>query len=663
MSAIFGIFRHDSHPVSRDHLELMATTVKQRGPDGMALFVEGAVGLGFARFLTGRVPEPIPINDSQDLVVVADARIDNREELLKQLGLPPDSPDSQIIRTAHRQWGSQAPGHLLGPFGYAAWDRSESKLTIARDHLGVRPIYLCQTGSFTAFATDSRSILALPEVSKEIDEVGICQFFFGQLPMLDKETTCYSAIKRLPSAHVLEILPSGEETRVEYWAPDPEREVHYSTDDDYTEAFRERFTRAVARCIPPEGDVGSTLSGGLDSSSIAMVAAQILEKRGQGPLHTFSGIFPSTPEADESEFIRAVADQHPIISHEYEPGEQSPLETVAPFMHSMAQPFTAPNLFLPIGACRLARASGLRVLLDGTDGDTTVGHGFDLFLELARAHRWSTFAQELEDFSRRFGDNYGPLHVVYTSNYALPELFNLAAQGRWLKVAWGVNCLGKAFRLSRKKLLKSVWRNRKERQFRIPDFGHLPPEFAAKAEIRERLNDVVTSLSRFPATRRALHLRTLTSGALSLSLETLDSIAAASGIQYGFPFCDRELVEFCLAIPTRQQMRDGWSRWIMRKAMSGVLPSQVCWRGGKANMSPVFQNGLIMHAQQALGSMGRHFPQDLEPYFEEKAFQRALDRVQNGTGLANDFQILWQAAILNSWLIYHKKKYFSLTKP
>ncbi len=66
MSAIFGIFRHDSHPVSRDHLELMATTVKQRGPDGMALFVEGAVGLGFARFLTGRVPEPIPINDSQD---------------------------------------------------------------------------------------------------------------------------------------------------------------------------------------------------------------------------------------------------------------------------------------------------------------------------------------------------------------------------------------------------------------------------------------------------------------------------------------------------------------------------------------------------------------------------------------------------------------------
>jgi asparagine synthase (glutamine-hydrolysing) len=657
MSSIFGMYRHDAVPMERVLLEKMAVPVMVRGPDGVGLFVDGPVGLGVARFQTGAVTESTRIEFVGDLAIVADARIDNRTELQQLLKIGGQEPDSEILIRAHRQWSKGAPEHLLGAFGYALWDRGRQILTVVRDQIGVRPIYLAQADSFTAFATDPRSLLALPDLPKDIDDHGIAQYFFGHLLVEDKETTCYAAIKRLPPAHLLEITKTGEKKRQRYWSPDPNREINLACDTDYAEAFLERFTRAVSRCLTPAGNVGSTLSGGLDSSSISMVASRLLHERGQGPLHTFSGVFPASPEVDESEFIRAVALAGTKTSHEFCPGESSPLESVAPLMNISTQPFFAPNLFLASGACQACAGQGLRVLLDGTDGDTAVGHGFDYFRERARARDWSAFASEAHALGQRWGRNYGSMAMAMTNDYALPELRKMASSWQIIPLLLGVNNLGKKMRQSRKAVLKSVLRKQYGPFGPVPDYSFLSPRFIQHTQLPDLLGSTMERLGDFPDSRRAIQMRGLTSGVVPLTLEALDTISSLYGVEYRFPFYDRELIEFCLAIPSTQQIRDGWTRWIMRQALSGSLPEKVCWRGGKANMASIHQRGLQKFDADKLKTLVLDFPLEMTDYVKPEAIEKSYAKLKEKKAKSLDYQLLWQFFILNSWLSHRKTHY------
>ncbi len=650
MSAIFGIIHHDSSPVTRDHLLLMAGPVQKRGPDGIGLHVEDSLGLGFARLQTGSLLEPVAMDGSGALVISADARLDNREELLKILELPAQISSTEIVQHAHRRWGSEAPRHFLGAFSYAIWDRSQQILTIVRDQIGVRPMYLVRHPSFTAFATDHRSLLALPRVSDDIDEIGIFHFFYGTLLMVDKETTCFSMIKRLPPAQVAQVSVDGVFQKNEYWTLDPERELDLGKDDNYAEAFREHFTTAVARCIPPSGNVGSTLSGGLDSSSIALTAAKLLKERGVGPLHTYSAVFPSSPIADETEFIDAVAASENIFATRFAPGELSPLQAVIPTIQNLPQPFFAPNIFLSIEACKACNHDGFRVLLDGSDGDTTVGHGFDRFLEDARARDWDSFGRELGAFLARFKSVRPNYNMALVHEYGGPELQKMTRELKWIAVIRAINLLGNQLGISRKALLKKTWRERQGRTPAMPGFSQLSPHFVNRVQAEDRMTQFLTHHSSYPYHRRPIQLRALQSGFLPLVFETLDITGASFGLEYRFPFCDRELIEFCLAVPSRQQMHDGWSRWIMRNGMQGVLPDQVCWRGGKGDLSPVHRRGMRKFDLGTLEIIATRIPGEIEPYINKNVLFSAHERFINDKASAMDYQLLWNSVILLSWL-------------
>jgi asparagine synthase (glutamine-hydrolysing) len=650
MSAIFGLIFHDSSPVTEQHLESMAAPIRERLSGGIETYVEGAVGLGWVQGETTRRAGDIAAGGRESLVVAADARLDNSAELAARLGVDPNTAPRNLIAKAHQEWRGGAASHLLGAFSYAVWDRPRQILTIARDQIGVRPVYIARDGSYTAFATDVRSLLSLSQVAKVIDDVGIFHFFFAEFTIADRETTCFASVKRLPPAHVIEVPVRGEWRRRQYWSLDPETELTLSSDDEYAVAFRERFTAAVGRCVPAAGDVGSMLSGGLDSSSIATVASHLLNEAGQGPLHTYAAVFPSTPSADESEFSRAVSESEFIRSHEFRPGDESPLESVMPFFKGLAQPFFAPNLFVSSEACRAAHQDGLRVLLDGTDGDTTVGHGHDRFLTLARAGMWSAFARETHDFFLRFGQGKPAFRSFIVKNYALPELQRLMRQNRWVAGLKGIHDLGRGLGLSRRFLLRLAWNGRNGLDDPVPDLSMLRPEFIESVSAPERFTAFAEQYADYRTSRRPVHHRNLTSGAIPLVLEALDAIAAPHQIEYRFPFCDRELIEFCLAVPVEQQIRNGWTRWILRKAMNPLLPEKVCWRAGKSHLTPVHIHGLQKYDSERLRAVVADFPDHLGVYVDRSRVGETLDRFLAGTAKERDFQFLWQVVILDAWL-------------
>jgi asparagine synthase (glutamine-hydrolysing) len=262
MSGIFGLFNQDGAPVRGDELARMASLLERRGPDRTGTWHEGAIGLGHTLLAT--TPELVferqPLRHAESgCVISADVRLDNRPELLASLGIAaergPSVGDAEIILTAYLAWGESCVERLLGDFAFAIWDPRRRALFCARDHFGMRPLYYHHTpGRFFAFASEPRAILVLPQTPYRINEGRIADFLVSQLEGIDKTSTFFEEVYRLPPAHVLTVTPGGVKQR-RYWTLEPGPELRLPTDEAYAEAFLDVFTESV-RCRLRGGRAG-----------------------------------------------------------------------------------------------------------------------------------------------------------------------------------------------------------------------------------------------------------------------------------------------------------------------------------------------------------------------------------------------------------------------
>ena len=420
MSAIAGLYRTDGRPVRAADLEPMLESLAHRGPDAKGVWNEGSVGLGHRMLRTTpeSCHERLPLmNQARDLVITADARIDNRRELVAELGLDgrPDAEisDSGLILSAYEQWGEDSAKRLLGDFAFAIWDGRKQTLFCARDHPGVKPFYYHRSDRVFAFGTEIKALLSLPDVPRRLNQVRVADYLAGMFE--DQTITFYRDVLRLPAGHCMTVSPRGVRVRA-YYSLDPTREIRLRSDDEYAEAFRERFTEAVRCRLRSAFPVGGLLSGGLDSSSIVGTARRVLREEGTSRLHTFSAIFPDLPEADlrkidERRFMEAVLAPGGLAPHYVRADRLSPLTDLKRVFWHQDEAVVAPNLYMHWALYDAASDQGVRVLLDGIDGDTTVSHGLEYLSELARTGKVRTLAREVIALSRRH--NSPPRSVLW----------------------------------------------------------------------------------------------------------------------------------------------------------------------------------------------------------------------------------------------------------
>ena len=202
MSGIAGIFLRDGRPVDNRSLARMLQAMNYRGPDGSSTWNEGALGLGHLMLCSTpeSTEEKLPKNNETGrLVITADARIDNRDELLAGLAITPRLgqaiDDSDLILLAHERWGEVAPEKLIGDFAYCIWDRFEKELFCCRDAFGVRPLYYYLSEKIFAFASEIRPLLELDEVPGRLNEVMVADYLIGMED--DQAITFYKGIFRL----------------------------------------------------------------------------------------------------------------------------------------------------------------------------------------------------------------------------------------------------------------------------------------------------------------------------------------------------------------------------------------------------------------------------------------------------------------------------------
>ncbi len=409
MSAIAGIIQLDSRPVDRATLERMQTVLTPYGRDVQNHIHQGSTA--FLRTLLRTTPEDSL--DRQPLVhaesgttLLFDGRIDNRDELARALGLSTAETalmaDSDLVLRACLRWDTGAVERLLGDFALACWQAPRRRLWLARDPLGIRPLFWHQQSGFFAFTTMPKGLFAIPGVPKALCEETLHDYLC-LLPMIGPQSF-FKDIYRVEPGQIV-VLEDRKITSHRYHQFDPEREIHLPRDDDYVEALREHLDRAVACRLRAIGPIASHLSSGFDSSTITAVAARQLAERNARllaytavPREGFDGPVPKGWHADEGPGAQALATRFVNIEHILiRPDGTSPIDNLREDTEILDRaPFNPCHMVWVNAIHADAAQHGARVLLTGGMGNMTISYDGTPYLPalLGRGY-WLTWWQEM----------------------------------------------------------------------------------------------------------------------------------------------------------------------------------------------------------------------------------------------------------------------------
>jgi len=617
LSGIAGLFRRDGLPLDLPTLARMGEALAHRGPDAAGSWSEGAAGLVHRALLT----TPDSLGETQPVVLeggtlvgVADARLDNREALLESLGLEnrsdPPLGDAELLLRAYRRWGEACLEHLLGDFAFAVWDRERRRLFCARDPFGVRPLYYHDSERLFSFGSEIKALLSIEGVPRRLNLLRVA--YFLEIATEDEAPTFYEGIHRLPAGHALLADSKGARSH-RYFELHPTRRLPAASDGEYLDRYREIFVDSVGSRLRSAFPVGSFLSGGLDSSTVVCVARDLLAASNRGPLRTFSVVFEDVPESDERPFIEAVLAGGGVLPQFIRGDRLDPFEDWDRFLWHQDEACYGANLFLNRAVYRSAREQDVRILLDGLDGDSVVGYGLERLAALARRGRWIELGKEILLLSKRLGR---PPRMLLRRYVVRPLLQGLRTKApRSLRTAW-------------RGLRPSRGRNRR----RI-----LHPDLARRLDVDERIRSFRESIRVRTAKANAPQQSVaFLSGLIPAGLEVLDRLAAGYRLRPAYPFLDRRMVEFCLALPSELKLRRGWTRYIERVAFSS-LPDQVRWRGWKGTLGPNFSQALRRSIEG--GRAAGESWDVVSDLVDLPVFRRIYERFRTGPGTQEAFEV------------------------
>jgi asparagine synthase (glutamine-hydrolysing) len=653
MCGIAGILSGNGRRVEPRHLLALADSLRHRGPDDEGYVLMDAVGTRFEGFrgrdtVVERRTGLRPITDAPEgryslglvhrrlsiidvsaaghqpmttadgmLSLTYNGEIYNYVELRRELEALghcfESASDTEVVLHAYQQWGEECLAKFNGMWALALADRRRRRLFCARDRLGVKPFYYWFDGQTFAFASEIKALVQLPFIEVVPNERMVWDFLV--LGALDHtEETFYDHIGALGAGQYLTVSFEGHLTRRTYW------ELH--VDDDHALAnrplsrrdiadVRELIVDAVRLRLRSDVSVGFCLSGGLDSSSIVCVADRLLVENTRPQIGTelkvFHAAFDDKP-IDEREYVQAVLERCRVSPFYVMPTDAEFIDDYAQLLWHQEQPFGGPSVYAQYRVVQLASQSGVKVLLDGQGAD------------------------EL------FGGYY---------QYAGANLVNMLAAGN-CKQAWAVLCTN-GWVAGRHALLQTSLR-------RLPvalaetvlmelnsDASLIDSDFLAAHAER---GDVALQDSRASVPLGHMLVRDLTRHSLPRLLRYEDRNSMAFSLESRVPFADDpRLIEFVCGLPDSAKQWNGWSKYALRTAMTGLVPDKVLWRRAKLGFSVPQQRWANAAQNSALADVLRTATSRFVNRAATENWVRAL-----GTGRRRtDTAMLWRLLELGMW--------------
>ena len=598
MSALAGIWHFGGAADNLEDCRRMLNAQSVYGSYKVQAVPKGAVALG--RRLAKLLPEDI--YDEQPLIggggrylLVADLRLDNRDELAATLNIHADSVksmcDAAILLAAFEKWDEQCCEKLVGDYAFAVWDIVDQRLLLARDFLGSRPLYYHRSDRFLALASMPKGLHALPEIPRAPDEERVAEYL-TLMPEYGTQSF-FRGVERVEPGTAVTFTRDGLRAR-RHWQWDGRRLV-LPRSEDYVEGLRHHLDEAVrARLRGGGSTVASHLSSGFDSSAVATTAARLLAPSG-GKVVAFTAAprqgyeLPASNRAidDESDLAAITAAMHANIEHFVVRGAgRSPLDSLDRIFFLFEHPVL--NLCNQVWISAIndeVRRRKINVLLTGQMGNMTLSYnGTEVFFELMRGLRWAEWAQ-LAISAHRNGHRWrGIVNLTFAPWYPLFLRRFLALFS-------------------------------KAHIFSLDQYSAINPARVSELDLHGRARARGLDFS-YPEWRSGLDMRLWMLRLFDPGYYGKGTLGGW-GIDLRDPTADRRLVEFCLSVPTEQFFRDGVLKALGRAALLDRVPVEVLSEKRKGRQAVDWHEGLTVARQQLRDEISR---------FEQiPASARALD--------------------------------------
>lgn len=554
MCGIAGIFNLDGRRVEKSQLQIMSDSIYHRGPDGDGFWINSDVEVGFGHrrlsILDLSSAGEQPMHYRNQYTITFNGEIYNylevKERLISEGHKFVSDTDTEVLLTLYSDKGERCLEYLDGMFAFAIWDNKEQKLFCARDRFGEKPFYYHYVpGKSFMFASEMKALM-VAGVEKRIERHMLFNYLAYDVieDPFDKQKTFFEDIHKLEAAHYISINKKSGLTKKRYWKQPDLLNINYNISfEDANQKFKHLFETSVKRRLRSDVAVGSSLSGGLDSSSIVCTIAKFISSSSQG-IQTFSARFHDK-NLDEGGFIEKVIAKTNATPHYTWPEADQMVKDIDSLFYHQEEPFTTASIFAQWEVMKLAKKHKVIVLLDGQGADEILAgynHYMQPFLSDLYRNNKAAFREQVKKYDEMFHRKY-PITFRFKAEAYIPEF---------------LRTIGKMRRL-----------------FTVPEYlKYFHPDFISQYKTR------VPPFKRFNTLNEALGFATFDYG-LEKLLRFSDRNAMAHSREVRLPFLNHELVEFVFSLPPSFKIHNGWRKRILRTSMEDILPKEIAWRIGK----------------------------------------------------------------------------------
>lgn len=630
MSAIFGIINKNGRPVEESSISKIEDALIHRATDGRQVWHQHNTALGFCKLAVypQQQNETLPL-EAGDIVLTADARIDNRDELYSLLGMDKQQwqheADSWLILKAYQKWGNQCAAYLQGEFVFAVWNKADQQLFLAADQVGFKPVFYYNGPDQFIFCSEIKGVVAAKTSANYFNEEHLINYHFRQS---DPAQTYNKEVFALCGGNTLTLQDNSVEIK-KYWTLQNRGRYNFTSDDEWINCMRHLMYKAIEKRLNPDAPVGVTLSGGLDSGSVACILSDLLVKKNK-PLYAFSSVLPVNHggvEKDERQYIELVNKRCPNIIQTYvEAPGVGPFDNLEP---AFEKDENIPNGFFYMDNAILAAAQqkNIRSLFTGFGGDFWVSwKGHSIIYSLVQQGEYQTAWRLLKQVSAN--NNTHVLKLIKSDYLTQTKLWQHL---RKFKPTGAIN-----------------WQQQTAMN---PGFVK---QYSAQLNFIHDMD------------QRTAIQEQVANGKISRLCGMFNNRDAWYNMASCDPMFDKDLMEFLIEVPLHLFNKNGWRRGLIRYAMEGILPPEIQWRRDKLPYNPDF-------AQRSINSRKKLYDiiNDEESafifdrYFSKEIIDKHFDDIKPFAGFSSPSSVtgirMVQAGISAKVLLHLKKEGYHFT--
>lgn len=564
MCGIAGIIQNHTKDYTLEHLQKMTDVLAHRGPDGEGHWnnTDETCLLGHRRLSIIDLSDAgnQPMHYLGRYVIVHNGEIYNYIELRKELEKRGYSfcskTDTEVIAAAYDCWGEECLQQFEGMFAFSIWDEKEKTLFAARDQFGEKPFFYCYDDNRLLFASEMKALWTAGIAKSPNFKMLFNYITIGYTDNPERpEETFFENIFKLPAASFLKFSFIYFSYSIQkYWDIDLANQQKKITDKEATETFSNLFAASVKRRLRSDVAVGTSLSGGLDSSSVIAQLSSIHHSS----LTAFTASFPGF-EKDETVYAKQIAKQFGLEHFITNVFGNELMDDWEKLCYHQEEPFGSASIYAQYKVFELAKQQNIKVLLDGQGADETLA-GYNKY------YKW--YWQEL--FRKR--------KLYRSKELGAAKQLGVAEKFDYKNMIAAYFPVFASVVMERQYLLKAIRQEDLTKDFvrlQSREAYYTPPEYFD-------LNGL-------------LYFNTCTHGLEEL-LRYADRNSMAHGREVRLPFLSHELVEFIFSLPSHLKIRNGWTKWLLRTTMEKSLPAEIVWRRDKVGFEPPQKNWMELAA-------------------------------------------------------------------